>query len=235
MSVICEVRRLASPTRREPRHRGDRHRRDKGESHGKASVDSAVEAGKPPDALCTAPPAVLPSAHGVGGRRIACFGTGEIYRAPCRSLGGGLVSRVHPCAADARSGCAHSPAGADSSASADTSRGRLARGAADPRDPPTGRADHEPRSVADRYPAPERSFGGDHPGDPERHPTPEHNGDSKRSAPFDFDTAPALDNPGGHPHQSDADTDTGSASVTEPSGPASDPRPLVLLPGRVSE
>jgi len=54
LPVTCEVLRLASRTRREPRHRGDRHRRDKGEAHQKQPKGEAWGPVKPADALCTA-------------------------------------------------------------------------------------------------------------------------------------------------------------------------------------
>ena len=54
LPLISEVLRLASRTRCEPRHRGDRHRRDKGESHEKPAYGRASRAVKPADALCTA-------------------------------------------------------------------------------------------------------------------------------------------------------------------------------------
>src|SRR5712664_2785461 len=37
----CEVLRLASRARREPRHRGNRHRRDKGEAHQEEPTERA--------------------------------------------------------------------------------------------------------------------------------------------------------------------------------------------------
>jgi hypothetical protein len=54
MSGAGKVVRLASRTRREPRHRGDRHRRDEDKTHENATLRKVSICGKPGDAPCTA-------------------------------------------------------------------------------------------------------------------------------------------------------------------------------------
>src|SRR5205823_8978309 len=52
-ACAVKVVRSASQTRREPRHRGDRHRRDKGETHLLRGYGTPGKRVKPRDASCT--------------------------------------------------------------------------------------------------------------------------------------------------------------------------------------
>lgn len=212
------VLRLASRTRREPRNRGHRHRRDKGKAHRNQPREGPWDGSNGP--MHNAPRGAVGMAREMPGR---WWGVGgAFFGRHCADR----VGRLHD-GADTSRGCHGRPGGSaraePGSESGDERVARCAPAGPDGAAPSRGGAEPRPDSG--------RSASGYLRG-AERWPGPDDRAPAERCAAPGRDASPAEDDPRGHSPGHTGSVAPGRASDEHPRPAA---RPLVLFFGRVSE
>src|SRR5438067_2370544 len=146
------------------------------------------------------------------GERLASLGRGEIGHAPARSLRAGHSGCLHGLAAGAERACATFPCPSASGRVPDARGARRERAA----------VAHLDSGIA------HRGFVAVRPSAPELRANPESPAAPDRLG------APALNDPGRDPQRGADPTADAASALDAPPASAADPRPLVLILGRVS-